>query len=379
MWKFMIRRHIATAALLLAMNQWAHAEIVIGAAGPLQGQYAAFGEQLRQGVALAVADINATGGVNGEQLVLQMADDGCEPRKAVEAAQALVARGVRFVAGHYCSGSSIPASKIYEAASVLQISPASTNPKLTEDGGWNVHRVVARDDAQGSFAGAFIAHAYNGRRIAILADQTEYGQALASAARSALRQSSVSETMFESYTSGAKEYHDLVLKLQTAAIDVVYLAGAAPEAAYIIREMRELGMAAQLVGPDALVTDEFWSIARDSGEGTIMTFPSDAETFPEAQSLVERFKAQNFEPEGYTLQAYAAVQAYAQAALATGSTDSRKIATWLRAGNPLRTVIGTISLDAKGDVKNPRYTWFRWSAGKYGVDENLNKSVATAR
>ncbi len=374
----MIRRHIATAILLVLLAPAARADIVIGAAGPLEGQYAAFGEQLRRGVALAVSDINATGGVNGEPLVLEMADDGCDPRKAVEAARQLVAKSVKFVAGHYCSGSSIPAAKIYEEAGVIQISPASTNPKFTDDGGWNVHRVVARDDAQGAFAGNFIATAYRGRKIAILADQSVYGQTLAAAARAALRQANAGETMYETYEAGAKDYRDLVMKLRTAAIDVVYLAGSYTEAALIIRDMRELGMAAQMIGGDALVSDEFWAVARDAGEGTLMTFAPDAQTIPEARSVAERFAAEDYNPEGYTLHAYAAVQAFAQAAQATGGTDARRIAAWLRAGNPLRTVIGTISLDQKGDVKNPRYTWFRWSDGKYGVDDNLNRPVAPA-
>lgn len=370
----MIRRPTAAALLLFLTAPAGLGDIVIGAAGPMQGQYAGFGEQLRRGVRLAVDDINATGGVNGERLVLEVGDDGCDPRKAVEVAMDLVSKGVKFVAGHYCSGSSIPASKVYESAGVLLISPASTNPKFTDEGGWNVHRVVTRDDAQGAFAGRFIAGTYRGRKIAILGDRSVYGQSLAAAARTALHAAGVTETLFESYAAGAKDYSDLVLRLRDAAIDVVYLAGSHTEAALILREMRELGMAAQMIGGDALVTEEFWAIARDAGEGTLMTFAPDPQSFAEAASAVDRFRAADYNPEGYTLYAYAAVQAFVQAAEATGGTDARKIAEWLRAGNRLRTVIGEIALDAKGDVKEPRYTWFIWSNGKYGVDADLNKT-----
>ena len=373
----MIRRLTAAILFLILTAPAGFAEILIGAAGPLQGQYAAFGEQLRRGAQLAVDDINATGGLNGEPLKLEMADDGCEPRQAVDVATRLVAKGVKFVAGHYCSGSSIPASKIYEAAGVVQISPASTNPKFTDDGGWNVHRVCTRDDAQGGFAGRFIATQDRGRKIAILADQSVYGQSLAGAARAAIRAAGLAETLFESYTAGAKDYGELVLKLRAAAIEVVYLGGYHTEAALILRQMRELGLSAQLIGGDALVTDEFWVGARDAGEGTLMTFAPDPQQIAAALPSVERFKAGGYNPEGFTLHAYAAVQAWVQAAQATGGTDSRKIAEWLRAGNLLKTVIGDIALDGKGDVKEPRYTWFRWSEGKYAEDESLNQASLT--
>ena len=136
------------------MSVSARAEILIATAGPLKGQYAALGEQLRQGVSRAVADINASGGVNGEQLVLEVADDGCDPKQAMTVANQLVAKGVKFVAGHYCSGSSIAAAKIYEDAGIIMISPSSTSPKFTDDGGWNVNRVCGRDDAQGPLRAA---------------------------------------------------------------------------------------------------------------------------------------------------------------------------------------------------------------------------------
>ena len=122
---------LAVAAIAAATP--AYAQIKIATVGPMTGQYAAFGEQMKRGAEMAVKDINAAGGVNGQQLVLQVGDDACDPKQATAVANQLVSDKVVFVAGHYCSGSSIPASDIYKEAKILQITPASTNIKLTDD------------------------------------------------------------------------------------------------------------------------------------------------------------------------------------------------------------------------------------------------------
>lgn len=342
------------------------AEILIATAGPMAGANAVFGEQMRRGAQRAVDDINATGGFRGERLRLTVGDDACDPRKAVEVATGFVAQGVKFVAGHFCSGASIPASKVYETAGIVQISPASTNPKLTDDGGWNVLRVCVRDDAQGTFAGQYIARHYRGKNIAILNDNSPAGAALAEKARAALEQAGVTIAIDESYTPGAKNYNELALKLSD--IEVVYLGGTYVEAGIIIRDLRALGSVAQLIGGDSLVADDFWNIAKESGEGTLMTFTPDPQRSEAARSVIQSFIAEGYNPEGHTLYAYAAVQAWVKAAEATGGTESQKIAEWLRGGSAVTTVLGELRFDAKGDVRDPQFAWYRWSQGKYAED-----------
>src|SRR3954449_12046940 len=134
----------------------ARADVRIAVAGPITGQYAAFGEQMKGGGELAVRDSNTKGGVNGQPLSLTIADDACDPKQAVAVANQLANRGVMFVDGHFCSSSSIPASGVYHDEDVLQITPASTNPKLTEQGLKNVFRTCGRDDVQGAFAAGYI-------------------------------------------------------------------------------------------------------------------------------------------------------------------------------------------------------------------------------
>ena len=144
---------IAALAMGLAMIGPARADINIAVVGPLTGGYASFGEQMKAGAELAVTDINATGGILGQKLNLITGDDACDPKQAVAVANKLAGQDVVFVAGHFCSGSSIPASSVYAEEDIVQISPASTNPKLTDErAGPNVYRVCGRDDQQGGVA-----------------------------------------------------------------------------------------------------------------------------------------------------------------------------------------------------------------------------------
>ena len=177
---------IATA--LVSVSALAQAEIVIGTAGPMTGQYASFGAQMKAGAEQAVADINAAGGVLGQQLRLIVGDDACDPKQAVAVANQMASEGAVLMAGHFCSGSSIPASSVYADEGVVQISPASTNPKFTDerpDPQGGTYRVCGRDDQQGDVAGGFLANEMKGKKVAFVHDKTAYGKGLADATMAA--------------------------------------------------------------------------------------------------------------------------------------------------------------------------------------------------
>ncbi len=353
---------VAAATTLIAGA--ANAEITIAVAGPMTGQYASFGEQMQRGAEMAVADINAAGGVLGQKLKLAIGDDACDPKQAVAVANKFVSDGVIFVAGHFCSGSSIPASKVYEEESIVQISPASTNPKLTEEGGDNVFRTCGRDDQQGLVAGNFLADKHGKQRIAILHDKTAYGKGLADETKKQLNKRGINEVMYEAYTAGEKDYSALVSKLKGAKVDVMYVGGYHTEAGLMIRQAREQSYDVLLISGDALVTDEYWKITGPAGEGTLMTFSPDPRKNPVAAPVVAKFKAQNYEPEGYTLYTYGAIQAWVQAVTKAGSTDTDAVIKSLR-GNKFETVLGNIGFDAKGDVTAPGYVFYKWANGTY--------------
>ncbi|MCG6951259.1 MAG: branched-chain amino acid ABC transporter substrate-binding protein [Betaproteobacteria bacterium] len=355
---------IAAAVVLTGFGSAAWADIIIATAGPMTGQYASFGEQMRRGAEMAVADLNAKGGVMGQKLVLKIGDDACDPKQAVAVANKFVSEKVVFVAGHFCSGSSIPASKVYTEEGILQISPASTNPKLTEEGGPNVFRTCGRDDQQGTVAGNYLADHFKGKKIAIIQDKTAYGKGLADETKKQLNKRGIKETMYEAYTAGEKDYSALVSKMKNAGIDVVYVGGYHTEAGLMIRQAREQGYNVQLVSGDALVTDEYWKITGKAGQGTLMTFSPDPRKNPAAAAVVQKFRAQKYEPEGYTLYTYGAIQAWAEAATKAKSTNWKKVADALHK-NKFNTVLGKIGFDKKGDVTAPGYVFYVWKDGKY--------------
>ncbi|MFL5334124.1 MAG: branched-chain amino acid ABC transporter substrate-binding protein, partial [Geminicoccaceae bacterium] len=174
---------MGASALVLLGGGAAWADVTIATAGPMTGQYAVFGEQMKRGAEMAVKDLNAAGGVLGKKLKLEIGDDQCEPKQALPVANSFVQKKVQFVAGHYCSGVSIPASAVYVENNIMMITPASTNPRLTDEAkakGWKtVFRSCGRDDIQGVVAGKFLASTYKGKKIAVLHDKTPYGQGIA--------------------------------------------------------------------------------------------------------------------------------------------------------------------------------------------------------
>lgn len=343
----------------------ANAEIVIATAGPMTGQYASFGAQMQAGAEQAVEDINAAGGINGEMLRLEIGDDACDPKQAVQVANQFAGEGVVFVAGHFCSGSSIPASQVYVEEGIVQISPASTNPALTDERpGPGVYRVCGRDDQQGEIAAQYIMNNFADAKIAIVHDKSAYGKGLADQTRMQLNNAGMEETLYEAYTAGEKDYTALVSLLKENEIDLLYVGGYHTEAGLMARQMADQGVEATIMSGDALVTDEFWQITGDAGEGTLMTFSPDPRKNEAASEVVAKFEEKGIVPEGYVLYTYAAIQAWADAVEAAGSTDFEEVIDALDGGR-FETVLGDIGFDDKGDVSAPGYVVYEWSEGSY--------------
>jgi branched-chain amino acid transport system substrate-binding protein len=365
---------LVAAALLAACGDGGEEadKTPIAMVGPVTGQYATFGAQMRDGVELAVADINAAGGVLGKKLDLAVGDDACDPKQAVAVANQMTGAGVKLVAGHYCSGSSIPASSVYAESDMVQISPASTNPALTDDrAGPNIYRVCGRDDQQGGVGGRYLAEQFADKNIAIVHDKTAYGKGLADEVKKTLNAAGKQETLYEAITAGEKDYSALVSKLKQANIDVLFLGGYHTEAGLIVRQMRDQGMTTILMGGDALITQEYWSITGPAGEGTLMTFSPDPRKNPAAAEVVKRFKEKGIEPEGYVLYTYAAVQAWKQAAEKAKSVESADVVKALN-DTEFDTVVGKFKFNEKGDPNLPPYAVYRWSNGTY---EEINNQA----
>src|ERR1700761_1884044 len=344
----------------LALSTAAFAEdITIAVAGPMTGGESAFGRQMKNGAEQAVADFNAAGGVLGKKLALNVQDDACDPKQARSVAEKIASAKIPFVAGHYCSSSSIPASEAYADGNVLEITPASTATKFTDRDLPNVARICGRDDQQGPAAAAYIVKAFAGKNVAILNDKTSYGKGLADETKKALNAKGFTEKMFESYNKGDKDFNAIVSRMKLENIDLVYVGGYHQEAGLILRQMRDQGLKTILMAGDAMNDKEFASITGPAAEGTLFTFGPDPRNKPTAKAIVEAFKAKNIDPEGYTLYSYAAVQVWSQAAKKVGTTDPMKVMAAIKA-NAWDTVIGTLEFDAKGDIKQLDYVVYRW-------------------
>ncbi|MCJ8322839.1 MAG: branched-chain amino acid ABC transporter substrate-binding protein [Rhizobiales bacterium] len=363
-----IMKTMSVISAIALMSGTAMAEIKIGSAGPFSGQYASFGEQLSRGAEAAVADINAAGGVLGEQLSLSLGDDRCDPKEAVNVANKFVNEGVVFVAGHFCSSSSIPASKVYDEEGILMITPASTNPKLTDDLSDYVFRVCGRDDQQGDVAGAYLQTKYAGKKVAIAHDKQGYSKGLADLTKAAFEAAGGTVALYETVNPGESDYTAFVTKLKAAGVDVLYYGGYHTELGLISRQMEDQGLDIDIVSGDALATAEFWSITGDAGEGVRFTFAPDPRKNPAAADLVAKFNAEGYDPEGYTLYSYAAIQIWAAAVKKAGTTEGAAVSAALHDGSSYDSVIGALSFDAKGDRTTADYTWYTWTDGNYVED-----------
>ena len=356
--------------------------IKIGLAGPFSGFAASFGEQLWQGGNLAVKHINAKGGINGHKIELIKADDACEPKQAVAVANKLTVKDkVAAVVGHFCSSSTMPASTIYAENNVLMITPGSTNPKITTRGLKTVFRTCGRDDQQGVIVAQFIAKRLKAKRVAIVHDKDTYGRGFADEVRlnlKKMRAKGLKEVMYEGLTRGEKDFSALVTKIKATKADTVFFGGVHSEAGPLVRQMRQQGLKAHFVSGDGIVSDEM--VVTAGGEkfvkGVYMTFASDPRERSAGKKIVAEYRKMGFEPEGYTLYTYAAVQAVAAAMQATLGKSKRpngmKMARWLKS-NKINTVMGPRSWDKNGDLTIIDYVVYKW------VFEGKNKKYRELR
>ncbi len=341
---------------VLAFAVPANAEILIGVAGPLSGQNAAFGEQMVRGVQAAADKINADGGINGELLSIAAFDDGCDARRAVKAAQEFVSKDVRFVVGHFCSGASIAAADTYTNADIIMMSPTASNPKLTDNSQWNVFRLAARDDAQADMAATRIAADVPNAKIAVVTDDSPGMSALVK------RLPGVAQIVIK---PGDKDFSIAVEAIRASGATALYLAAAGAEAGLLAGQLQDAGLSLKLYGPDTLLVDVFWERAGPAAEGALVTFPSDALASPKAQSTAAFLAASGVEVSSGVLASYAAVEAFAAAAKARSVNDGKAMAEWLRSGANVDSVLGPLTFDARGDLSPPRLDWYRWSQGSY--------------
>ncbi|MFZ5775598.1 MAG: branched-chain amino acid ABC transporter substrate-binding protein [Thermodesulfobacteriota bacterium] len=339
--------------------------VKIALAGPLTGSYAQFGAQLEKGARMAAKHLNQMGGILGQQVEIVPGDDACDPKQARAVASNLVNQKVVAVVGHFCSSSTMPASDVYAEEQLLQITPASTNPKVTERNIPTLLRTCGRDDQQGTAAANYIVQKLKAKKVAIVHDKTTYGQGLADEAKKAMNAQGLKEVLYEGISIGDKDFSALVSKLKKAEVELIYFGGLHAEAALIVRQVRDQGLKALFMSGDGIMDKAFADVAGAASEGVLMTFQADPRNIASAKEIVTEFKQkEQYDPEGYTLVSYATMQVLAETYNAIKTFDSKKAADYIKS-HSFNTVIGTLKFDAKGDLATSPYVIYRWSKGTY--------------
>ncbi|MEO8598642.1 MAG: branched-chain amino acid ABC transporter substrate-binding protein [bacterium] len=338
----------------------AHAETVkIAIAGPMTGAVTQYGEMVKAGALTAIEQINAAGGPNKFEAVIM--DDSCEPKQAVAVANKIVSEGIKYVVGHVCSGSTIPASDIYENEGVVMITPSATAPQLTENKPHKfIFRTIGRDDQQGPAAAKYVIEKIKPKKVAILHDKQSYGQGVAGSVKESLEAAKIPVVLFEGINAGDSDYSAVITKLKSQGVDFVYFGGYHPEMGMLMRQAREQGVKAIFMGPEGVGNKDITAIAGPASEGMLVTLPADFAADPANAALVKAFKDKKRDPSGpFQMSAYSAVKVMADAMAGAKSTDPTKVAAYIHS-HSFKTPIGTVSYTAKGDLKSFKFVVYTW-------------------
>jgi branched-chain amino acid transport system substrate-binding protein len=347
----------AALAATLAFAPLAHADITIGLIAPLTGPVAAYGDQVKNGAQTAVDEINKAGGILGEQVVLQLADDAGEPKQGVSAANQIVGAGIHFVVGPVTSGVAIPVSDVLAENGILMVTPTATAPGLTTRGLTSVLRTCGRDDQQAEVAAKYVLDKLKDKRVAIINDKGAYGKGLADAFKATLNAGGMTEVINDAITPGDKDFGALTARLKSENIDVIYFGGYHPEGGLMARQLRDLSVNAQIIGGDGLSNSEYWTIGNDAAAGTLFTNASDALKNPDSKAAADALAARNIPAEAFTLNAYAAVQAQS-------TDDAEAVAVALKDGTAVPTAIGQLTYGETGDLTSQSFSLYKWEDGK---------------
>ncbi len=351
-------------------------KIKIGVAGPLTGEQGKAGQDILHGVQLAVSECNAKGGVLGRRVVIVAGDDRASDKEAAAIAATLCNQGVVGVIGHYNSHCSIAASQIYHQRNIPQISPASTNPRFTEQGYPNIFRICGRDDQQGQVAAEYALKTLGVKKVAILHDGTTYGQGLAEEFKKSLPTASgdrkkeppvtvVAETqiplMREGIVPDYGSYLDPLLSLQP---DLIYFGGNYPEAAVLVRQIKDRKIAAKFLAGDAIANSVFLKVGGIAAEGIYFTFGPAVEDLPQAGHFYGSFKARYGELGPFSIYAYDAANVLLEAIRRAGTTAGDSLAKMLHT-ETFSGALGEIRFDAKGDIANAPYVVWTVKGGEF--------------
>lgn len=361
-----------TVAFALAGNAHAQEQIVkIGHVGPVTGTDAHMGKDNENGARLAVEELNAKGVViNGKKVKLQYMpeDDAADPKQATAAATKLVDSNVAVVIGHLNSGATIPASRIYANAGIVQISPSSTNPKYTQQGFKTAFRVVANDAQLGRVLGQYAVKTLAAKNVAVIDDRTAYGQGVAEEFAKGVKAAGGSVVASQYTNNKATDFNAILTAIKAKKPDVIFFGGMDAVGGPMLQQMKQLGINAKFMGGDGICTGSLPGLA-GAGLGENQVYCAEAGGVEDARKAgLDKFRAAYKKRYGidvvYTAAyAYDATYAVVDAMQKAQSAEPAKYLPEL-AKISYPGVTGTIAFDAKGDIKDGTLTLYTYRGGK---------------
>lgn len=347
--------------------------VTIAIAAPMSGTSVSIGSQFKAGV-LAAIELETDGVLLGRNISISEYDDRCRPNIAESIAEEIASVGPALVIGHSCSSATLAALPIYDASHLLQITPASTAPEITEQGINTVFRMLGRDDQQGELAANYILEHFPDARIGILRFPSQYSQAATTVAIEQLQARGGNIVHTASANGSATSYLQQVKDMMAAQVDVVYAVGGVLDIGVFARQASMVQAGFHLVSADSLISAAFPAIAGSGAEEVMFTFPAEAHslidhtTFATIENAINHHG--NVEARGYALLSYAAIQVWIHGVKRAGSFDTSDVADAIRSG-PIPTILGDVTFNEKGDITTatPNFLWHVWRNGESHVIE----------
>lgn len=345
--------------------------IRIAVAGAQSGKLSGLGIPTLRAAQIAAEKINEKGGIFDKKVRIIPQDDQCQAEKAAAIANDLISEGISLVLGHTCSGPTKAALDVYRNSDVIVISSSATNPALTQRGDYpNFFRTISPDDAQVKIQTDFLLGVSRLSKIAILHDNDDYGRGQAEFARMFVKQSGKAEVvLYEEIAAGSYNYSEIVQKIRKSGAQGVIYGGYYPEASQIVAQMQETNMKIVFIAGDGVKDDSFIKFGQKYAGDVYVTAPRDTSDNSMAMDAIDSHKKKYREPPGqFYLNGYAGTLAFFNAIRKSGSLDHTSIVRFLRRSY-VRTPIGSISFDRKGDVRGYGFSLFKIENGKYAEVE----------
>lgn len=364
---------VLSASMALASLAMAQEQVIkIGHVAPLSGAIAHLGKDNENGARLAIEDLNAKGiSINGKKVKFELVaeDDAADPKQGTAAAQKLVDAKVSGIVGHLNSGTTIPASKIYNDAGIPQISPSATNPKYTRQGFNTAFRVVADDVHLGGTLGRYAVKDLKGKAIAVIDDRTAYGQGVAEEFEKAVKSAGGNLVGHEFTTDKSTDFMSILTTIKGKKPDIVFFGGMDAVGGPMMKQMKSLGLSAKFMGGDGICTTELVKLAGDAmADGQVVCAEAGGVDGALKKGMddfgVKYKKRFNDDVKLYAPYVYDAVSVMVDAMQRAKSSDPAKYLPELAKTNGYKGVTGTISFDSKGDIKNGALTLYTYKAGK---------------